>query len=338
MGLCTLNHYTSGVSTRVMVTGANGFVGQVTCETLQRAGFDIRAAIREANRTPLHCPGEIVTVGFIGPNTDWESALDGVDSVVHLAGRVHVLRETLRDPQAEFHRVNALGTEHLACAAAHAGVRRLVYVSSIGVNGRATPGFTFGEEHTPSPHNSYAISKWEAEQALHEVARTTRLEVVVLRPPLIYGPGVKANFLKLMELVNRRIPLPLGAIKNRRSLLYVGNLSDVIVKCIEAPEAAGETFLVSDGHDVSTPGLIRLIGEALDNMPVLLPVPASAMRIVGRMTGTLSAIEPLLDSLTVNSTKVRRTLGWQPPYTMAQGMRETAAWFKDGRAQAGKDR
>lgn len=315
---------------RVLVTGSNGFVGQTVCATLTEAGFAVRAAVRNGDtpQTPLF--EDTVAVGYIGPDTDWTAALAGVDAVVHLAGRVHVLRETFRDPHAEFHKVNVLGTEHLAREAAAAGARRMVYVSSIGVNGRATPGFAFTEDHSPSPHNSYAISKWEAEQELHEVARVTGIEVVVLRPPLIYGPGVKANFLRLLELVDRKVPLPLGGVKNRRSLLYVGNLSDVIVRCIESPEAAGETFLVSDGHDVSTPDLIRLIGEALGDTPTLLPVPMSVMRLAGRVSGTIGAIEPLLDSLTVDSGKVRRTLNWKPPYTMAQGMRETAVWFKNG--------
>lgn len=314
---------------RVLVTGSNGFVGQTVCATLTEAGYAVRAAVRNGDTPQAPSFEDTVTVGYIGPDTDWTAALEEVDAVVHLAGRVHVLRETFRDPQAEFHKVNVLGTEHLARAAASAGVRRMVYVSSIGVNGRATPGFAFTEDHSPSPHNSYAISKWEAEQELHEVARVTGIEVVVLRPPLIYGPGVKANFLRLLELVDKRLPLPLGGIKNRRSLLYVGNLSDVIVKCIEAPEAKGETFLVSDGHDVSTPDLIRLIGEALGDTPTLLPVPMSVMRLAGRASGTLSAIEPLLDSLTVDSGRVRRKLNWKPPYTMAQGMKETAAWFKN---------
>lgn len=320
--------YTDGV-TDVLVTGADGFVGRTLCATLGGAGRKVRAAVRSGESRSVPS-GEVVSVGSIGSDTDWRLALEGVEAVVHLAARVHVLRETSGVPRAEFHKVNALGTERLARAAADAGVKRLVYVSSVGVNGKDTAsGFAFTEEHEPSPPNSYAISKWEAERMLHEVARRTDLEVVILRPPLIYGPGVKANFLRLMKLVDRSLPLPFGAVKNLRSLIYVGNLADVISRCTVAPEAAGETFLVSDGYDVSTPELIRLIGGALGRAPLLLPVPARAMRLAGRVTGTLSMMEPLLDSLVVDSRKVRRTLDWRPPYTMVRGLRETAEWFKD---------
>jgi nucleoside-diphosphate-sugar epimerase len=251
--------------------------------------------------------------------------------VVHLAGRVHVLREAFADPEAEFHRVNVLGTERLARAAADAGVERLVFVSSVGVHGQATSGLAFTEEHEPSPRNVYAVSKWDAERAVREVAAETGLEYVILRPPLIYGPGVKANFLRLLEVVDRRLPLPFGSIDNRRSLLYVGNMADAIVECASNPRAAGETFLLSDGEDVSTPDLVRRISIALGRHPLVLPFPLGLIRVLGQLTGRAAMIEPLLDSLVVDSGKVRRTLDWKPPHTLEEGLRDTARWFKGRR-------
>jgi nucleoside-diphosphate-sugar epimerase len=315
---------------RVLVTGANGFVGRVACATLENAGFMVRAAVRDAETFPASS-SETVAVGYIGPDTDWTLALDGIDVVVHLAGRVHVLRETFVDPDAEFHRVNVLGTEHLARAAADAGVERLVFVSSVGVHGQATSGPPFTEEHEPSPQNLYAVSKWNAERAVREVAAETGLEYVILRPPLIYGPGVRANFLRLLELVDKRLPLPFGSIDNRRSLLYVGNMADAIVECASNPRAAGETFLLSDGEDVSTPDLVRRISFALGRYSLVLPFPSGLIRVLGRLIGRPAMIEPLLDSLVVDSAKVRRTLNWKPPHTLEEGLRDTARWFKGRR-------
>lgn len=321
------NVYTGGVAARAMVTGANGFVGRSLCPVLKDAGFFVRAAVRGAGgREPLG--GDVMSVGDIGPETTWDKALVDVDVVVHLAARVHVLRETLEDPEDECRRVNVLGTERLAHHAARAGVKRLVYVSTTGVNGSSTAGPAVTETSTPSPANAYARSKWEAEKVLSRIAGETGLEVVILRPPLIYGPGVKANFLRLMGLVYRGLPLPLGSINNRRSLLYVGNLTDAILECVHAPEAAGETFLLSDGEDVSTPELARRIRVALGSGSRILPFPPAALRMAGRLVGKSSSIEPLLESMVVDTAKIRNTLGWRPPYTMDHGLRETARWFK----------
>jgi nucleoside-diphosphate-sugar epimerase len=315
--------------TRVLVTGANGFVGRTLCPELENAGFELRAAVRNEASTPLPVTGgDTVAVGYVGPDTDWAPALEGVDAIVHLACRVHVLRERLREPEQEFHKINVLGVERLARAAAGAGVKRMVYISSIGVNGRATEGSAFTERDKPSPHYSYAISKWDAEQVLYRIAGETGLEVVVLRPPLIYGPGVKANFLRLMKLVDSGLPLPFGSVDNRRSLIYVRNLADAISRCISSPQAAGETFLVSDGEDVSTPQLLRLISKALGRRPQILPFPQAALRTLSSLFGMSGLAEPLLGSLVVDSSKIRRTLDWQPPYTTAQGLQETARWFR----------
>jgi nucleoside-diphosphate-sugar epimerase len=320
---------------RVLVTGANGFVGQTVCPALASAGLTVRAAVRDPDRLPARPPsGEVAGVGYIGPDTEWAPALAGVDAVVHLAGRVHVLKETFEDPQAEFHKINVLGTERLAWEAAGAGVRRLVYVSTVGVNGRSTSRTRpFTEEDQPVPHNPYALSKWEAERVLRRVSTETGLEVAILRPPLVYGPGVKANFLSLMRLADRGFPLPLGAVENRRSLVYVGNLADAVLACLRHPRAAGEVFLVSDGEDVSTAELLNKIGVSLNRPVRLLPVPPGLLLAAGRVTGASSKVEPLLDSLAVNGGKIRRRLGWQPPYSMDEGLEHTARWYrttKDG--------
>lgn len=278
--------------------------------------------------------GDVVATGNIGPETVWAPALEGVDAVVHLAGRAHVLKETSQDPLAEFRRINVLGTECLARAAADEGVRRLIYVSSIGVNGRVTYSQPFTEEDVPTPHNSYAISKWEAEQVLHRVAEETGIEVVILRPPLIYGPGVKANFLRLMKLVNQGLPLPLASVRNRRSFLYVGNLADAVVRCLEYPEVASEVFLISDGEDVSTPELLRCIAGSLHCPARFVPLPPTLLRAAGHLTGRSSMVEPLLDSLVMDCGKIQRVLGWQPPYSLAEGVGDMARWFKAGRPVA----
>ncbi len=309
---------------RVLVTGADGFVGRAACLTLLEEGFEARAAVRRIGKSTTWLPPDVTVVRDIVSDPKWAEALDDVDVVVHLAGRAH----ELKDPQGEFRRVNAYGTRSLARMAADTGVKRFVYISSIGVHGRATHERPFTEEDPPSPHGAYAISKWEAEQALHQVAAESGLEVVILRPPLMYGPYVKANFLRLMRLVDRMLLLPLDSIDNLRSLLYVHNLASAIIVCIDRPEAAGEVFLISDGENVSTPELIRRIAQVLERPVYLSPFPPHLIRAAGRLVGKSAMVERLLASLVVDDSKIRRVLGWQPPYTLTEGLRETALWFK----------
>ncbi len=315
------------------MTGATGFVGRSLHETLSDTGYGVRRAVRSAERSTKGSPGagETVEVGDIGPDTVWGPALNGAGSVVHLAARVHVMRESAGDPLAEFRRVNVAGTERLAREAAAAGARRLVYVSSVKVNGESTPERPFTEKDEPDPQDPYGVSKFEAEKVLQTVSEETGIEVVVLRPPLVYGPGVRANFLSLMRLVDRGLPLPLGAVDNRRSLIYVGNLAGAIVAALERPEAAGETFLVSDGEDVSTAGLVRKLASALGRPARLLPVPPALMLTAGKVTGKSDAVGRLVGSLAVDSGRIRRRLGWQPNHTLDEGLSETAAWFKGRR-------
>jgi UDP-N-acetyl-alpha-D-quinovosamine dehydrogenase len=317
---------------RLLVTGATGFVGSRVCSLLIERGLAVRAAVR---RAPARATAglEIAAVGDIGPSTRWEDALAGAECVVHLAARVHQMRDRAPDPLAAHCEVNVLGTTRLARAAAAAKVRRLVFMSSVKVlgDGRPTP---YRETDAPAPADPYGRSKWEAEQALARIANETGLEVVILRPPLVYGPGVRANFLRLMNLVFRRVPLPLGSIRNRRSLVFVGNLADAILAASTHPSAAGETFLVSDGEDLSTPELIRGLGSALGRPPRLLDVPPALLRGAARMLGRGPTAERLLGSLAVDSTRIRERLSWAPPFSVDRGLAETARWFLEaGRAR-----
>jgi lipopolysaccharide/colanic/teichoic acid biosynthesis glycosyltransferase/uncharacterized protein YbjT (DUF2867 family) len=304
---------------KTLITGVNGFVGRMLSEQMIACGWSVRGTVRaltQLNALPVGVEG--ICIGSITPHTDWSAALTGIDTVVHLAARVHVLKESAADPMEAFRTVNVAGTERLARMAAAAGVRRLVFLSSVKVNGEGRTA-SYTEQDEVSPQDPYSISKWEAEQILRLVAAETGLEVIILRPPLVYGPRVKANFLNLMKLVHRGIPIP---------LLNVGNLSDVIITCITNPKASGQTFLVSDDESVSTPELVRRLATALGRSARLVPFPLFLMHFAGKVIGKSSAVDRLLSSLSVDISKIRKDLGWSPPATMAQGLKETADWFK----------
>jgi nucleoside-diphosphate-sugar epimerase len=309
---------------KILVTGANGFVGSALALRLQREiGISVCKAYRAA-------PGIVdvddnISVGDIGPETDWSAALSGVDAVVHCAARVHVMNDDgSADSLAEFRKVNVQGTQNLAHQAAAAGIRRLVFVSSIKVNGETTTGLSpFSHTSQPLPVDAYGISKWEAEQELWKIARQTGLQVVVVRPPLVYGPGVKANFLRLMKTVNRRIPLPFGAAHNQRSMVYLENLADLLVKCVMHPRAASQTFLASDGRDLSTGELVEQLSLAMNIKPRLVSVPPALIYKIARLTGKQDFADRLLGSLQVDITHTCETLDWEPPYTVEAGMRAT---------------
>ena len=308
---------------KFLITGANGFVGRALCKELSQKGYAVRAAVRSENVKFNDI--ERTVVGAIDGKTDWMNALQDVDAVIHLAARVHVMSDESSDPLAEFRRINTAGTERLARSAAASGVRRFVYVSSIKVNGEATcAGKKFSESDTPKPQDSYGISKWEAEQALHRVAAETGLEVVIVRPPLVYGAGVKGNFAQMLKVLTKGIPLPLASVDNRRSLIYVENLVDALIICAAHPAAAGQTYLVSDGEDVSTPDLLRQLGTAMGHPAHLFPCPQALLRLAGRLLGKADQIERLLGSLQVDSGKIRRELNWIPPFTLQDGLRLTA--------------
>jgi len=308
----------------VLITGAGGFVGRELCAKILNEGWQVRGTFRsESDVGRLPDGVEAVSIASIDSDTKWDDALTSIDTVVHLAARVHVMDDTCSDPLAEYRKVNVEGTKCLAVAAANAGVKRFIFISSIKVNGdgRAT---AYTEDDDEAPEDPYGESKWEAERELRKIADKTGMGTVILRPPLVYGPGVKANFLRLFKIVKRGIPLPLPSIKNRRSFIYLGNLIDAIITCINHPEAAGKTYLVSDGEDVSTPELIRKIGAASGRRALLLPVPVWILRMAGRITGKSNEVERLVGSLTVDISKICKELEWKPPYVMEHGLRETA--------------
>ena len=308
----------------VLITGANGFLGGAVTNALADRGVAVRGAVRSAHATsdmPCNC----VSVGEVNGTTDWSKALEGVTSVVHLVARTHVMNERGRGDLQDYRPVNVEGTRRLADQAAEAGVQRLVFVSSVKVNGERTRGQPFRADDAPEPEDAYGISKWEAEQQLADVSARTPLETVVVRPPLVYGPGVKGNFARLIKLVERGLPLPLGAIDNRRSLVALPNLVDLLVRCVDAPNAAGRTFLVSDGEDVSTPRLIRMLGEASGRRAPLVPIPTALLHLAGRLTGRGEQVERLCGSLQVNISDTRETLGWTPPVKLRDALRDTVA-------------
>lgn len=302
---------------KTLVTGAAGMVGRALCELLIARGYGFVPAVRQ----PAGFANEVVT-GDIGPMTDWHMALEGCDAVVHLAARVHMMEDTAQNPLALYRQTNAEATLNIARQAAQAGVKRFVFISTIKVNGEGRDA-PYHETDTPAPEDGYAISKWEAEQGLQQIARETGLEVVILRPPLVYGPGVKANFRRLLDTVARGWPLPFGAIRNRRSLLYLGNFVDAIRVCLEHPAAAGQTFLLDDGRPVSTPELIRAVAKALGQPAHLLTVPVGVLAFAGTLLGRGAAVARLTGSLHVDSSAIRTRLGWTPPYTMEAGLAET---------------
>lgn len=309
---------------RFLVTGATGFVGRAACTELAQRKHDVRRVVRGLSGTVC---GDLA-VGDIGPYTNWSGALEDVDAVVHLAARVHVIHEGAGNPLDEFRKVNVAGTEHLARAAAASGVTRFVYVSSIGVNGvQSAPGKVFSEADQPNPHNAYALSKWEAEQGLLRIAAETGMEVVIIRPPLVYGPDAPGNFGSLMRWLQRGVPLPLGAIHNQRSLVALDNLVDLIVTCLAHPAAANQTFLVSDGEDVSTTELLRRMGQAMGRPARLIPVPVSWLKLVAALVGKRDVAQRLCGSLQVDIEKTRRLLDWTPPLSLDEGLRKAAKGF-----------
>lgn len=303
----------------VLIVGASGFVGRALCHHLLERGYRVVAASRESLELPLgvhHRP-----LGDLGQPQDWSALLAGVDHVVYLAARVHVMNDTHPEPLEAYRAINLRAPLALAGAAAHQGVRRFVYLSSVKVNGEESRA-PLTERDPPAPSDPYGVSKWEAEEQLLRLGHAGGLEVVVVRPPLVYGPGVRANFLQLARAVRRGLPLPLGGITNRRSMVYVGNLVDAIRFVLEAPGLGGETFFVSDGQDLSTPDLVRTLASATGHPARLLPVPAAWLDRLGHLGGRQAVVRRLTGSLQVDSGKLR-ALGWSPPFTPQEGLRIT---------------
>ena len=271
---------------------------------------------------------EVVRTGDIGPDTGWSEALRGCEAVAHLAARVHVMRESGGDPREAFFRTNVEGSENLARQAARAGVRRFVFLSSVKVNGESSALRAFMESDPVMPMDAYGASKAEAEKRLRNISTETGMEVVIVRPPLVYGPGVKANFLSLLRAVDLGVPLPLSSISNLRSLVYVGNLVHALGACLVHPAAANRTFFISDDQDVSTPQLIREIGVALGKTPLLFAFPPALLRGAGLITGRGEQIARLTGSLQVDISSIKTALAWQPPFTLQQGLAQTVSWYR----------
>ena len=305
---------------KVLVTGANGFVGLAVLQRLNvMSGLQAVGSVRRAAGSK---GTTVVDVGDLTAQTDWSLALAGIDAVVHAAARVHVMHDTEDDPLTAFRAVNVEGTLNLAHQAAAAGVKRFVFISSVKVNGESTQrGRVFAESHAPNPQDAYGQSKHEAEQGLRQLATGTGMEVDIIRPPLVYGPGVKANFAALMRAVQRGWPLPLGAVHNQRSLVALDNLVDFIVTCITHPQAANQTFLVSDGQDLSTTELVRGMAQAAGVSARLLPVPVWALQAGASLLGKGDAVQRLCGNLQVDISKARTLLGWTPPVSVEEGLR-----------------
>ena len=306
---------------RILITGVNGFIGRNLCAFLKEKGYFVRGAVRNSVRDVFGVD-EDIQMGDINESTDWQQALVGVDTVIHLAGRVHIMNDSAADPVEIFRKVNVFGTERLARMAAKAGVKRFIFISSVKVNGEGFQG-AYTEKDISAPQDAYGVSKMEAEQVLACVASETGLETVILRLPLVYGPGVKANFKNLIKLAGSGLPLPFKRIDNRRSFLYLGNLVDAISTCITHPLAAGETFIVSDGQDVSTPDLIKMIACAVNKKVILFSLHPSILKVLCKITRKTEELEKLTGSLLVDSSKIKDLLGWRTPFTMEEGIRET---------------
>ena len=305
----------------ILVTGATGFVGSALLPVLL-SQFDEVTAVGRRAQDKSHARLSSFGVGNINGATKWSTQLRGTDAVIHLAARVHVMRDTVSDPLTEFRRVNTEGTLNLARQAATAGVRLFIYLSSIKVNGETTvPNRPFTPNDLAAPQDPYGISKHEAEIGLSEIARTTGMQVIIIRPTLVYGKGAKGNFKSLMKLVARGLPLPLGSIHNLRSFVGIDNLVDFIVTCLEHPDAANETFMVSDGEDLSTPDLIRRMARAMNQPARLLPVPVWALKAGALLLGKGDAAQRLCGNLQVDISKSRELLGWRPPVSVDEGLR-----------------
>ena len=315
------------MSSRVLVTGADGFIGKRLCQVLLDNGYTVRAALRRPPHNTELAGVEHVIIGDIGSDSRWEETLKNVDYVVHLAARVHVMNESVRDPLTEYREVNTAGTARLARQAAAQGVKRFIYISSIKVNGDATTGRPFSADDRPDPQDPYGVSKAEAEQQLREISKQMNMEVVTVRPPLVYGSGVGGNFLRLMRLVGSGVPVPLASIRNARSMVSLNNLTDLLLQCLEHPGAANETFLVSDGVDWSTPALLRCIAQHMDISVRLFPFPPAFLRLAGRVSRQSGVVNRLCDSLEVDIGKTRRRLDWVPLQPPSEAVRETVEWY-----------
>ena len=319
---------------RIIVTGGSGFVGRRLCVELELRRCEVSRIVRDLLPPHGALPG-LGRVSRIDATTHWLPTLHGAKTIVHLAARVHVMQDTTTDPIAAFRVVNVGGTLNLARQAAAAGVKRFVFISSAKVNGESTqPDRPFTEVDIPNPQDAYSLSKYEAEQGLRQISADTGMEVVIIRPPLVYGPGVKANVAALLQAVQQGRPLALGSVNNRRSLVALDNLVDFIILCMTHPKAANQTFLVSDGNDLSTAELVRGLARAAGVSPRLLPVPVWALQAGAMLLGKEDEVQRLCGSLQVDISKARQLLGWRPPVVVDEGLRRAVAGMTGAAAQS----
>jgi len=312
-----------------LITGATGFIGHAVCEQLLARGWQVKGTFRSSSQDGGSLPEGVIpcSVDSLGPRTDWRMALSGIEVIVHLAARVHIMKETSEDSLVEFRQVNTHATERLARMAAQTGARRFVFLSTIKVNGENSGNRAFTEGDALNPQDNYALSKLEAEQALKRVAGETGLDVVILRSPMVYGPGVKGNFLRLLQAVERGIPLPLASVHNRRTVIFLGNLVEAVITCMSHPQAKGKTYLVGDDEQISTAELISRTARALGKSARLWPFPAELLRYAAMFAGKSAEADKLLNSLLVDSSKIRSELGWKPHFSLDEGLSETARWY-----------
>ena len=305
---------------RVLITGGQGFIGSTVAHYFSSKDIVVRISSRKTTNINIKKGIENCITSDLKADTDWSEALIGVDVVVHCAGRAHILRDTSLDSLKAFRMANRDGTINLARQAATLGVKRFIFLSSVGVNGATSmPNKPFTENDVPAPHSEYAISKLEAENELFVISKTTGMEVVVIRPPLVYGCAAPGNFALLIKAISSRVPLPFGAIKNLRSMIFVENLADFIFQAAINPRAANQIFLISDGEDLSISEVIRNLSNAMKIRPLLLPVPLGLLRVLAKCVGVHGAVNKLCDNLQIDSSKARRLLGWSPPFSRDEG-------------------
>jgi nucleoside-diphosphate-sugar epimerase len=310
---------------KILVTGASGFIGRVLCEQLAARNDSVRAAVR-SQRANVSA-SETVVVGNIDGCTEWAAAVAGVDVVFHAAAVAHVTGRTAQQ-NVPYEEVNAVGTRRLANAAAAAGVRRFVYVSTAKVGGEFTRAAPYREDEIPRPVGQYAISKWHAEQGIGDIVQGTSMDFTIIRPPLVYGPGVRANFLALLQFIDRGLPLPLPIPQPHRSMIYVENLVDALIIAAHHPLASGHTFYVKDPHDLTLGELVKRLAALMRKRAMVLPFPASLLRLVATTLRRRDAAEKLTHSFVIDDTKIRGLLGWQPRFTNDDGLAATVAWYR----------
>lgn len=319
----------------ILITGHTGFVGGHLTPALIAKNHAVTGISRHIDLALASPQLQQIQISSLEQYTDWHQALIGIDTVIHLAARAHILADSVADPAAEFFRVNTQGTIDLVKASIQAEVKHFIFISSIGaITTRSQDILT--ETTLCQPDTAYGTSKLAAETALIELCQNTPMSWTILRPTLVYGPGNPGNMQRLLKLVNSHLPLPLGSIRNQRSFLYISNLIDAIITCLQHPNAKNQIFLLSDGQNVSTPTLIRQLAHFLNTRSILLPLPVSILRLLGKITGKSSELNRLLESLVVSNEKIVTTLNWQPPYSIEQGLAATAKWYKSVNSRSGQ--